>query len=288
MLEQHIIITSKTWSPFVGPYSATDSLEPVGNTNWQDALFKPATVTSNDLLISAGSGKSGLLIDLGYYNNNGLIVFTKYQRYNARINTHTSAFNNRLKFGENFQLSRTSQVNSTNDVGGAPTPGLALTLSPTIPLYKTDGTYGGPRGAGYTDRNNPVDMQYLNRFNTTNQFLAHGNVFADLEVIKHLVFHTSLGFDYSDAIAKRAALIGDEGPVRSFNSLSLQESKELTITWTNTLNYNLVFGQSRLNLLAGTEAVRNDFQTFGAATTNFALAACRLSCIKCGFRGTNR
>ena len=59
-------------------------------------------------------------------------------------------FKDRLKIGENFQLSPTSQINSTTDVGGASTPGLALTLAPTIPLYKTDGTYGGPRGAGYS------------------------------------------------------------------------------------------------------------------------------------------
>jgi TonB-linked SusC/RagA family outer membrane protein len=255
----------------IAPFVGGDMTEPVGNTNWQDALYKTATVTSNDLLVSAGRGKSGFLVNLGYYSNNGLIVFTKYDRYNARVNSHTEAFNGRLKFGQNLQLARTSQVNSTTDVGGAPTPELALTLSPTIPLYKTDGTYGGPIGAGYTDRNNPVDMQYLNRWNTTNQFLALGNVYAELEVIKSLVLRTSIGFDYSDAIAKRAALIGTEGPIRSFNSLGLQESKELTYTWTNTLNYNLIFGESRLNLLAGTEAVKNDFQTFGAATTNFAL-----------------
>jgi hypothetical protein len=124
-------------------------------------------------------------MDLGYYDNNGLIQFTKYQRYNGRINSHTSAFNSRLKVGENLQLSRTSQVNSTTDVGGAPTPALALILAPTIPLYKSDGTYGGPVGAGYTDRNNPVDMQYLNRWNTINQFLAVGNVYIDLELIKN-------------------------------------------------------------------------------------------------------
>jgi TonB-linked SusC/RagA family outer membrane protein len=255
----------------IAPFVGGDSLEPVANTNWQNELFKPATITANDLSISSGNSKSGFLIDLGYYNNNGLVQFTKYQRYNARVNSHTSAFNGRLKFGENVQFSRTSQINSTSDVGGAATPGLALTLTPTIPLYKTDGTYGGPIGAGYTDRNNPVDMQYLNRFNTRNQFIVVGNVFLDLEIIKHLVFHTSIGFDYSDGLAKNAALIGDEGPVRSFNSLALQESKDFTFTWTNTLNYNLEFGKSRLNLLGGVEAVKNDFSTFGASTTNFAL-----------------
>ncbi len=259
------------YDPFAGPYSATDSLEPVGNTNWQDALYKQAAVTSNDLTISSGSGKSAFLIDLGYFNNNGLIVFTKYQRYNIRINSHTSAFNNKLKIGENLQLSRTSQVNSTIDVGGASTPSLALTLSPTIPVYKTDGTFAGPRGAGYTDRNNPIDQQFLNRFNTRNQFLVNGNIYMDLEVIKHLIYHTSFGFDYSDLLAKNAALIGNEGPVRSFNSLGLQEGKDFTFTWTNTLNYNLDFGQSRINVLAGTESVREDFSTFGASSTNFAL-----------------
>jgi len=255
----------------IAPFVGGDSLEPVGNTNWQDALYKQATVTSTDLLISSGSDKSGVLMDLGYYDNNGLIQFTKYQRYNGRINSHTSAFNSRLKVGENLQLSRTSQVNSTTDVGGAPTPALALILAPTIPLYKSDGTYGGPVGAGYTDRNNPVDMQYLNRWNTINQFLAVGNVYIDLELIKNLVYHSSIDFDYSDAIAKLAHLIGNEGPVRSFNDLTNQESKELTITWTNTLNYNLVFGENRINFLAGMESVRDDYQTFGATTTNFAL-----------------
>ncbi|MBS1600204.1 MAG: SusC/RagA family TonB-linked outer membrane protein [Bacteroidetes bacterium] len=255
----------------IAPFVGGDSTEPVANTNWQDALFKTATIANTDLSISAGTSKSGFLIDLGYYNNNGLIQFTNFRRYNARINSHTSAFNGRLKIGENVQISRTSQINSTNDVGGAATPGLALTLTPTIPLYKTNGTYGGPIGAGYTDRNNPVDMQYLNRFNTRNQFIVVGNVFADLEIVKHLVFHTSVGFDYADLLAKNAALIGDEGPVRSFNSLALQQSKDFTLTWTNTLNYNLEIGRSRLNVLAGVEQVANDFSTFGAATTNFAL-----------------
>ena len=259
------------YDPFTGPYSHTDSLEPVGNTNWQNALFKPATVTSNDLSISGGGGKSGFLMDLGYYNNNGLIEFTKYRRYNARINSHASTFKDRLKVGENFQISNTNQINSTTDVGNAATPGLALSLPPTIPLYKTDGTYGGPRGAGYSDRNNPVDMQYLNRFNNRNQFLAFGNVYLDLELVKNLVYHTSFGFDYSDANARNAALIGNEGPVRSFNSLGLQESKEFTFTYSNTLNYNLEIGKHRINLLAGTEAIRNNYQTFGANVTNFAL-----------------
>ena len=90
------VLTSVNIAPFVGG----DSLEPAASTNWQNALYKTAIVTSNDLAISAGNDKSGLLIDLGYYNNNGLMQFTNYQRYSARINSHTSAFD------ENFDLEK--------------------------------------------------------------------------------------------------------------------------------------------------------------------------------------
>ncbi|HWZ04863.1 MAG TPA: SusC/RagA family TonB-linked outer membrane protein [Mucilaginibacter sp.] len=255
----------------INPLVGGSALEPVGNTNWQNALYKTAIVSANDLTISSGNNKSGLLIDLGYYNNSGLIVFTGYNRYTARINSHTSAFNGKLKIGENLMMSRTSQVGSTTDVGGASTPNLAITLAPTIPLYKTDGTYGGPIGSGYSDRNNPVDMQFLNKWNTHNQFLPFGNIFAEIEPIKNLVFRTNVGFDYSSEIDKTILPVGDEGPVRSINSLALQQTNELSITWSNTLNYHLDIGKSKINVLAGTEAIRDDYQTFGAYREGFAV-----------------
>ena len=93
-------------------------------------------------------------------------------------------------------------------------------------------------------------MQYLNRWNTNNLFMAYGNVFAEIDIIKNLVFRTNLGFDYSDGTGKLIKQIGDEGPVNSFNSMLLQETKEFTFTWTNTLTYNKVFGKSKLNILA--------------------------------------
>ena len=255
----------------VAPFVGGNQLEPVGNTNWQNELYKTALVTSNDVGIASGNAKSGMFMDFGYLDNNGLLQYTDFQRYNARINSHTSGFNGRFRIGENLQLSRSSQVGAAKDPGGALTPTLALILAPTIPLRKTDGTFGGPIGPGYTDRNNPVDIQYLNRWNTTTRLQAYGNIFAELEVIKRLVVRTSFGFDYADSTGKFITQIGDEGPVNSFNSLTQQEAKEFTFTWTNTVNYSMEFGKSRLNLLGGIESVHDDYSVVGASTTNFAL-----------------
>ncbi|MBS1602135.1 MAG: TonB-dependent receptor [Bacteroidetes bacterium] len=255
----------------IAPFVGGDSLEPVGNTNWQNELYKTALLTSNDIGIAAGNARSGLFMDFGYLDNSGLLQFTNFRRYNARINSHTSGFNGRFRIGENFQLSRASQVGAAKDPGGALSPTLALILAPTIPLYKTDGTYGGPVGPGYTDRNNPVDVQYLARWNTNTRLQLYGNIFAEIEPIKKLVIRTSFGFDYADSLGRFISQIGNEGPVQSFNSLTLQQAKEFTFTWTNTVNYSLEVGKNRLNLLGGIEAVHDDYSVFGGSVTNFAL-----------------
>ncbi len=255
----------------INPFVGGDTTEPVGNTNWQNEIYRKALVSATDLAIYGGDGKSGYNIDLGYYNNDGLVIFTKFRRYNARINSHTSAFNNRFRFGENFQFSRTSQVNSNSDVGGAASQDLAFTLAPTIPVRKTNGQYAGPVGAGYSDRNNPVDVQSLGRYNTNNALQGYGNIYAEIEPVKHLVIRTSLGFDYNDLQLKRVRQIGEEGPVLSFNSVQLTQSKEFTFTWTNTIAYNMEFGRSRLNILGGVESVKSDLNLFSAANTNFAI-----------------
>ena len=64
------------------------------------------------------------------------------------------------------------------DVGSAPTTGLAITLAPTIPVYDSNGEFAGPIGAGYSDRNNPLLMQYLNRWdNAKKNSFKKANVF---------------------------------------------------------------------------------------------------------------
>ncbi|MEJ7738639.1 MAG: SusC/RagA family TonB-linked outer membrane protein [Chitinophagaceae bacterium] len=254
--------------PFVGG----DSLQPVGNTDWQDASYERAIINSHDLTISAGTAKSSMLINLAYYKNTGMLAFTNYDRYSARFNSHTSLFNEKLKIGENFQLSRSSEKLQSNDLGGASVPDLAVTLAPTIPVFRKDGAYAGPIGAGYSDRNNPVNMQYVNRWDKTNRFIIFGNVYADLEPVKNLHFRTSFGADYSTTRIKNIDPAFQEGFLgRSVNSLSLNESSILSMTWTNTLSYQIELGVHRLNALAGTEAIREDLESLGAFREGFAV-----------------
>ncbi|MFC0772389.1 SusC/RagA family TonB-linked outer membrane protein [Terrimonas alba] len=254
------------------PYVGGDLTEPVGNTDWQKETYKTAIINSQDLTITAGTRKTSLLINLGYYKNTGMIVYTNFNRYSIRINSSTTLFNDKLKIGENFELSRSSEVLSTNDLGGASVPNLAITLSPTIPVYTTDGKYAGALGAGYPDRNNPVHMQYINRWDKNNELLLFGNVYAQLEPVKNLFLKTNFGVDYSSTLNKNIDIAFKEGFLaRTVNSLSKVQTYRSGLTWSNTINYQFDWGQSQFNLLGGSEAILQNFDQFGAYREGFAV-----------------
>lgn len=248
----------------VKPLVGGNANMPVGDTDWQDVMYKTGVVTNNELVLSGGTKTSSLSIALGHYHNTGMLRFTKYDRLSGRINAQTSAFNNRLKIGSNIMLSSSNETLAASDIGGALTPGLAVTLTPTIPVYAADGTYGGAIGAGYSDRNNPLHMQDINRWDNAHRMTIFGNVFAEIEPLKNLFLRTSLGVDNASYKFKNIEQAFDEGSFgRTNNSLTIDQNQFLSLTFTNTARYDLDLGKSKLKFLAGIEAIRNtiDFQT---------------------------
>lgn len=261
------VLNSVTVQPFVGG----DPNVPAGDTDWQEATYETGYVTSNDLTLTAGSENSGLLINLGHISNSGVLKYTGYERITARINAHTSFLDDKVKLGMNSQLTNSNETLAATDLGGAPTPFLAITLAPTIPVFTADGEYAGPLGAGYSDRNNPVHMQYINRWDNTNRKFLFGNVYAEIEPLDRLVFRSNFGIDYSNVLLKDIEVAFQEGFLgRDVNSLERTTNNQVALTWSNTLRYEFELGQSRISALAGIEAIWEDVETFGAFRESFS------------------
>ncbi|GAB3785762.1 TonB-dependent receptor [Spirosoma horti] len=261
-------LTSVTVQPFVGG----DPNVPSGDTDWQSVMYKTGIVTNNDLTISGGTKSSSLLVNMGYLNNTGMLRYTGYNRVTGRINGLTSKFDGRFKIGVNLQLSSSRETPVATDLGGAPTPGLAVTLAPTIPVYTKTGDYAGPIGAGYSDRNNPLYMQYINRWDKINRTIVFGNVFTEIEPIRGLVFRSSLGMNSTNYGNKNIEQSFQNGFIaRSLNSLTLNTSQFMSLTWTNTLRYNFDLGAHRFNVLAGVEAIKDNQNDVISYRENFAV-----------------
>ncbi|KOH43641.1 TonB-dependent receptor [Sunxiuqinia dokdonensis] len=254
------------------PYVGRDPTVPSADTDWQDVTYQPGYVISNDLTISGGNENSSLLVNLGYFKNTGMLKFTNYDRMTARINAQTSMLDKKIRFGINTQIVSSNETMVAQDIGLANTPVLAILMPPTIPLYTSTGEYGGPLGSGYNDRNNPVMMQDIDKWDNTNRSYLFGNVYAEFEPFENLVFRTNVGVDYSILKDKDIELSFQNGFVsRTVNSLTLYKTDFTSVTWSNTLNYKFDLGKSKFDFLLGLESISDNFSSYTGYKEGFSV-----------------
>ena len=255
------VLNKVTVQPFVGG----DPNTPAGDTDWQDVMYKTGFVSNNSLTASAGNKNSSVEINLNYLKNTGMLRFTDYQRFGGSINAITKGFNDKVMFGVNLRIANSDETLTARDLGGATTTFLAVTLAPTIPVYQKDGiTYAGESGAGYSDRNNPLHMQDLAKWNNANRVSTFGNVFVEIQPIKNLYFKSNIGADDSRYLNKVISPTFTEGALsRTTNSLLYDQNHFLSVTFSNTLRYNWNLKDHHFKFLVGTENIKTDldFQT---------------------------
>lgn len=262
------VLNSVSVKPFVGG----DTNVPAGDTDWQDVVYKTGFVINNDLSVSGGSDKSNAMLNLGYLDNSGMLKYTNYERYTARLNANFKLFNDKVRFGINSQFTQSNEKLAANDVGNSPVPALAISLAPTIPVYTNSGGYGGPLGSGYSDRNNPLLMQYLNRWDNTKRVSLYGNIFTEIDIIKNLTYRNSIGIDFNDYSRKDIEPTVSNGSVnRTNNSLTHDTNKYSSLTISNTLSYNVKLSNHKIGVVVGVETVKTDFNSLLARGENFAV-----------------
>jgi TonB-linked SusC/RagA family outer membrane protein len=254
--------------PFVGG----DPNVPVGDTDWQNETYETGYVINNDLTISGGSEKAFALINLGYLDNSGILQHTGYERYSGKLNSRINLFKDKVRVGVNAQFYTSKETLASTDIGNAPTPGLAVNLAPTIPVYTSTGEFAGPLGSGYSDRNNPVYMQYINRWDNTDRTTLFGNIYAEIDLLENLTFRTSVGLDHYRSNFKDIEPTVQNGFItRSTNSLSHTIQDFSSLIFSNTLTYNLAIDDHRLEFLLGTESIENTLESTVASAQDFAV-----------------
>ena len=263
------ILNGVTVQPFVGG----DTSVPSGDTDWQDELYQTGYVYNNEISVSGGTDKSFHLLNIGHLRNTGILKFTGYERISAKLNSNFNFLDNRIRLGINTQFTTSDETLASRDVGSAPTPGLGITLAPTLPVYDANGNYAGPLGAGYSDRNNPLLMQDINQDDNTERTNIFGNIYVEFDIVKNLTFRSSLGLDYGDFKRRDIERRVFNGFItRGDNRLIESSSKFSSVVFSNTLNYQLELGDDhKIGVLLGTEAIKTDFTGVSATANTFAV-----------------
>jgi TonB-linked SusC/RagA family outer membrane protein len=237
------------------------------DTKWYDYYYKKDAPTyQTDLTMSGGAGKTTYYISGSYYQQEGLMYRSKFDRYTFRSNLNTQ-INDYISLGLN--LSGGTDNRQLNNQGSNSTNGgLALLAQPWFTPIDPDGNeYYGVLipGWGRYSPNYLADKQVSNGNNL--QFNPSG--FIQVQPFKGLTFKSQGGIDGYVYRTTGGTLPSFAGALGN-GTLTESYDRQITKTWTNTLEYLFSIKQHNITALAGQEYVDGTNQNFSGNTVGLA------------------
>lgn len=252
-------------NPVIPQWLNADMTIPSSDVDWIDAIMQTAPVQSYNISMSKGDEKAQHAFSIGYFNQEGIIKNTGFERVSARFNSSYKIMD-LITVGENFTASYKERVSvGTNSSLGSIVYN-ALQFPSIVPIKDINGNYGGNP---INDISNPLGSLNRSKDNKEKSIQALGNVFAEV-AISDFTARTSLGLDYQANNRRSFSPIYDEILSQNVvNSLSTSNSFNYQLTWTNTLNYSKKIDLNNLEVLVGQEAIKYYYEGFDASRQNF-------------------
>lgn len=229
---------------------ATDLANKPDN-DWQDIMFRPALMQNYNLSVKGGGKYSTYYIGLGYFNQDGIVKGTNYQRYN--IQSKNDYKRGIFSAGTNLIISFSHDKPLHQELRG----GMIGTILQSVPtLEKYDDTREGGYGGTYGDVVNIphplaiIDDNIMDRYNENVKIFA--NLYAQIELFKGLKYKLNLTPDFSFERYKNYLNKYDFGlATNSITQLTERQRRRRNILVENLLTFDRTFGEHKISALAG-------------------------------------
>ena len=241
--------------------------------NWFNDIFKPALIQDHNLSVGGGNGKSSYFMSFNYMDQEGTLIETSLKRYSVRVNTNFSLADDHIHVGENaFVFYKTNPgylnapgVNSTNSINAA------YQLPNIIPVFDIAGNYAGGISQGLGNASNAVAIQDRQANNQNRDYQVLGNVFAEVDFLKHFTIRTSAGGTFDNYYFNGFATTPYENAENNHAANLYTETygQNSSLIWTNTLNYSNKIDKHSFSLLGGAEYIYNTGQGSNATRGNY-------------------
>ena len=169
------------WYSFRDTFSDPSVLGP--GTDWQEELFRQTLLQKHSMALSGGTDKSQFYFSGEYFDQNGVVPGSGFQRYSTRLNLDNQA-RNWLKFGVNVTASQTKEKVNTSNAGIIQ---LALQQNPGVPVKNPDGSWGGPTTQQFQYTNPVMIANIYNDYNKSSAVI--GGIHANINLAKGLVWY---------------------------------------------------------------------------------------------------
>jgi TonB-linked SusC/RagA family outer membrane protein len=260
--------------------------------NWQDVVLQTAPMINNSLSMSGGSDATKYYISLSALNQEGVIKFSGYDRYQARLRLDQNV-NSKMKIALNVNYSALKSygtIPSSMENGSSQSSSLMSQVwgyRPVTNSQNYDPESDDPLFAGDPNdsRFNPYERiryELRNRFSNT----LFANLSVDYKLSKDLSFKSTFGL--TNDVNRNETFNGSNTPAGSPNTVggrangvngSILYQTTNSYVNENTLNYNKKFGKKNtLDAVAG-------FTLQGVSKYNYGVAAAKLPNESLGLAG---
>ncbi|HEY0038860.1 MAG TPA: SusC/RagA family TonB-linked outer membrane protein, partial [Longimicrobium sp.] len=249
--------------------TATQPFSIGANTDWQDAVFRTGAIQDHNLSVTGGTENASYLVGAGYFQQEGAMMNTGFERYSFRVNSEIRR--GRFKLGENASFARFERAN----VVGFPLID-AIILTPVIGVRDPNNLGGYGFGSGRdtdftaTFGTNPVGaFEREDNRDLSNRFL--GNLYGEVDLFRGLRYRLNLGLDYEDLNWRNFLRVRQ---VRQNTTQSYNEGRDRRDNLMNLLAENLLMfdgsrGEHSLSAVAGVSEQMNNFRRVEAYGTTF-------------------
>lgn len=239
---------------------------PAADTDWYDQTTRTGLIQNYNLSVSGSTDKMSAFFSLGYYKNLGVIKYSDFERFSARVNTEFKPVKDVLTIGEHFTLNRTDELVAP---GGFLEN--VLQFNPSLPVYTVDGEFAGPV-AGYPDRQNPLARLIRNRDNRYYYWRLFGDTYVNLALFRGFNLRTTFGLDYSQKMQRNFIYPVTEGNMANpTNGVEAKQEHWNRWMWNLVASYSADCGRSHFDALAGMELNRETAWWFSGVKYDFSV-----------------
>lgn len=244
-------------------------------TDWQSEVLQTAPIQSYEASASAGGDMGNIYLSLGYMQQEGIVKYTDYNRYNARVNG-TLNIADYLRVGANLSFQSNKQdLGATNisdgGQGGKEGPlNHAMMMSPLIKpgtcIRTAENTEGNPNNYSGAESSEDYGAWWIDPLaqmseatDRTETTRVQTNVFLEWDVLpKFLTYKVQFSNNYDGV---NYEFFWPASVNRNGYTSAGYSSNYNTKDWVlqNTLTFDHQFGNHNVNVLLGQSAEKQKY-----------------------------
>jgi len=223
------------------------------DVDYQDAIFQTGLNTAHNVSLSGGNQYSTFYSSVGYFEREGIMLGTKFDRFNVRLNSDHK-FAERFKIGQTLTIINTDRENEQQGGGRTQIQNVIRGI-PYIPIEDPTlpGGYRAPDNSDGSDPENPVRVALLDR-SFDRGVRIFGSAYAGIEIIEGLEYKFVAGVNWDYSRGRQILPIYFDGfSGREFLELRDRRFVSLGTYYSNQLSFNRSFGNHNLDVVAVAE-----------------------------------